>query len=136
MRRNLLESGYISEPDLSLFKVTSSVAEAVEEIVHFYSVFHSMRFVGDKLVLRLQRSLGPDLVERINIEFDDILAGGRFVETGPLKEEWNDEHLAGMSRLVFRFDRKGLGRLRQLIDLLNGTPDCEPRGRVGLVVER
>ena len=33
--------------------------------------------------------------------------------------EANEAHLSTLPRLQFRFDRKSLGRLRQLIDLLN-----------------
>ena len=32
--------------------------EAVHEIVHFYSVFHSYRYVGDKIALRITREEG------------------------------------------------------------------------------
>src|SRR5437870_8282126 len=51
----LLKRGLISPQDLSLFKVTDSVDQAVEEILGFYRVYHSMRYVGPDLVLRLQQ---------------------------------------------------------------------------------
>ncbi|MCS6977787.1 MAG: LOG family protein [Gemmatales bacterium] len=115
----LLKRGFISEPDLSLFKITTSLDEAVEEILGFYRNYHSMRYVGERLVLRLQKPLPDEALARIQREFADILAGGTFEQTGPLPAEANESHLAHLARLRFRFDRKSLGRLRQLIDFVN-----------------
>ena len=38
--------------------MTDRVEEAVDEILHFYREYHSMRYVGDQLVLRLTTRLG------------------------------------------------------------------------------
>jgi uncharacterized protein (TIGR00730 family) len=123
VRKHLLTRGYISEADLSLFKVTDDVTDAAAEVLRFYRTFHSMRFVYDQLVLRLQRRPGPELMDRLNADFRDILVDGTFELTGPLEEEAGDDHLADLPRLVFHFDRKGLGRLRQLIDTINNSTE-------------
>jgi uncharacterized protein (TIGR00730 family) len=115
----LLERKLISPADLALFKVTDSVEEAVAEILGFYRVYHSMRYVRGDLVLRLQRPLPEPLLRRLNTEFADILQAGTFEQTGALAEEANDPHVAGLPRLRFRFDRRSLGRLRLLIDTIN-----------------
>src|SRR6266404_299926 len=39
----------ISPSDLALYKVTDSVDVAVAEVLNFYRVYHSMRYVGDEL---------------------------------------------------------------------------------------
>ena len=49
----------ISPDDLSLYKLTDSVEEAVDEILQFFSVYHSMRYVKNKLVLRLKEAASP-----------------------------------------------------------------------------
>jgi uncharacterized protein (TIGR00730 family) len=115
----LLGQGMISPEDLSLYKLTDSVEEAVAEIQQFYRVYHSMRYVKNRLVLRLRQAPSAELVERLNGEFADIINGGQFVVGGPLAEEKDEPSLANLPRLVFRFNRRSLGRLRQLIDLLN-----------------
>ena len=46
-------------------------------------------------------------------------SAGEFVVSGPLAEEKDEPDLADFPRLVFRFNRRSLGRLRQLIDALN-----------------
>jgi uncharacterized protein (TIGR00730 family) len=115
----LLGRKLISPEDVHLYKITDSVDEAMAEILQFYRVYHSMRYVSGELVLRLQRALPEALLERIRTEFASILEGGTFEQTGALPEESNDSHLAALPRLRFRFDRRSLGRLRLLIDTIN-----------------
>lgn len=115
----LLARKLISPADLALFKVTDSVDDAVAQILGFYRVYHSMRYVGSNLVLRLQHKLAEPLMEQIRKDFVDILHSGTFEQTGALPQEANDVNLASLTRLVFHFDRRSLGRLRMLIDLIN-----------------
>jgi uncharacterized protein (TIGR00730 family) len=119
IERRLLVDGMISPDDLSLYMLTDSVEEAVGEILQFFKVYHSMRYVKNRLVLRLKEAPHPQLLEEINASFADILSGGDFAASGPLPEEKDEPELAGYARLVFRFNRRSLGRLRQLIDALN-----------------
>jgi uncharacterized protein (TIGR00730 family) len=115
----LLPRQLISSADLALFKVTDSVDEAVAEVLNFYRVYHSMRYVSGDLVLRLQRRLSDATLERVRTEFADIVVAGTFEQVEALPAEANDTHAAGLPRLRFRFDRRSLGRLRLLIDLIN-----------------
>jgi uncharacterized protein (TIGR00730 family) len=115
----LLARKLISEDDLHLFKVTHSVEDAVAEIVNFYRVYHSMRYVKGDLVVRLHRAIGDDTLEKIRTGFADIIKTGIFELTSALPEEHEEPLLAGLPRLKFRFHRHKLGRLRQLIDVVN-----------------
>jgi uncharacterized protein (TIGR00730 family) len=115
----LLKRRLISPEDLALFKLTDSVDEAVSEVLNFYRVYHSMRYVRDELVLRLQRPLPEPLLERIRTEFADILEAGTFVQSEALPAEAADTHLAALPRLRFHFNRRNMGRLRMLIDVIN-----------------
>lgn len=109
----------ISAYDLALFKLTTSVDDAVAEVLNFYRVYHSMRYVGPDLVFRLQRPLSDTLVNRLGADFGDILKAGSFEQVGALPAENTEPHLAHLPRLKFRFDRHKLGRLRMLIDVIN-----------------
>ena len=60
VRRQLLGRGMIGEEDLSLYRLADRVEDAVEEILRFYRVYHSMRYVRSNLVFRLQRPLGDE----------------------------------------------------------------------------
>jgi len=121
IEEDLLGRGYISPADRFLYKVTDSVEDAVREVTNFYRVYHSMRYVHGNLVLRLQSKLSDEKLEQINREFADILLGGTFEQVDALPEEKNEPTLATMPRLLFRFDRHAIGRLRQLIDSINAT---------------
>ncbi|MFK7817701.1 MAG: TIGR00730 family Rossman fold protein [Planctomycetaceae bacterium] len=119
LKEELLENGMISPADLSLFYVTTDINEAVNEILNFYSVYNSMRFVKDQLVIRLHEEPGDDLVARLNTDFADILSGGQIEKTTTHALEADDEHLVDLPRLSLKFNRKSIGRLREMIDVLN-----------------
>ena len=99
--------------------MTDSVADAVQEVLDFYRVYHSMRYVKGDLVLRLKQPVSEALLKRVRVEFADILRGGTFEQTAALPAEHTDPHLSHLPRLVFRFDRHSMGRLRMLIDMIN-----------------
>ncbi|MGZ8439561.1 MAG: LOG family protein [Candidatus Deferrimicrobiaceae bacterium] len=120
---HLLRRGLISPEDLSLFRVTDTVEEAVEEILGFYRNYHSMRYVGKELVIRISRLLPRHAQSRVRRDFSDILAAGSFRTGSSLPDEENEPHLAALPRLIFRFNRKHFGRLRMLIDFLNREVD-------------
>jgi hypothetical protein len=115
----LLNKGLISPPDMSLFKVTTSVDEAVSEVLGFYSVYNSQRYVKKKLVLRLHTEPPAEFVDRLNEEFRDIVEVGRIEKSAPLPLEADEPHLEHLPRLVFQFNRHDFGRLRQMIDVIN-----------------
>jgi uncharacterized protein (TIGR00730 family) len=115
----LLARGLISPSDMALFKITDSVDEAAQEVIGFYRVYHSMRYVGPDLVLRLNHRLDEALVQRLGEEFKDIVRSGAFEQVAALPAESADVHVANLPRLRFRFDRRNMGRLRQLIDVIN-----------------
>ena len=116
---HLLANRCIDQDDLSLYKMTDSVDEAVDEIIRFFRIYHSMRYAHGKLVLRLSERPNEALLRRINAEFGDMLSEGRFTVSDALPEEKDEPELAEMPRLVFHFNRRNSGRLRQLIDYLN-----------------
>lgn len=118
----LLPQGLISPEDLSLFKIFDSQEAAVEEIEQFYQTYHSSRFVHHNQVLRLRHALTEDQVVTINSEFRDMLAGGTFTQRTAFPEELDEAALKDLPRLVFHYNRRSAGRLRQLIDRINGFP--------------
>ncbi|MGH8058263.1 MAG: LOG family protein, partial [Candidatus Entotheonellia bacterium] len=117
IRRQMLARKLIAADDLHLLRITDDVEEAVAEICGFYRNFHSSRFVGDALLLRVQRPLPPELLSALQDEYADILKGDVQQYKGPLPaegEEWPD-----LWRLILPFNRSRYGRLRLLIDSIN-----------------
>ncbi len=121
VEHELLRTGMISDEDMNLFYITDDVAAAARNVVQFYRVYHSMRWVGDDLVLRLERPLSAATLERINDEYASILTTGRIEQCGPLPQE-NGEY-PEKSRLKLRFDKRSLGNLRRCVDAINADPD-------------
>ena len=115
----LLSEGLIAAEDLSLFKVTNSVDAAVEEILHFFRAYHSMRFVRGQLILRLNLPVSDDLLMRLNDEFTDLLESGRIERATAHRLESDEPDALELPRLTLNFDRKKVGRLRQMVDVLN-----------------
>jgi uncharacterized protein (TIGR00730 family) len=115
----LLRDGMISPQDLALYKLTDRLEDAVAEVLQFYRSYHSMRYVRRRLVLRVANPLSESFLAEVNREFRDILQAGDFTQTEPLSDEHDEPELAHLTRLVFQFDRRSHGRLRQLIDCLN-----------------
>jgi hypothetical protein len=123
--KTLLDDGLISAEDLALYKIVDSVDAAVEETLRFYRVYHSLRYVNDTLVLRICQPLGQDELDQINESFADIVVEGKIEQVQALPEEANEPELAHLPRIKLRFNRRNLGRLRQLIDAINDTcPTC------------
>jgi uncharacterized protein (TIGR00730 family) len=113
--------GYVGKDDLDFVLVTDDPAAAVDEITGFYANYHSQRFVGGKLVMRMQRAPDMDELDTLTDEFADIIVRGdgiRRIDATPT-EMADDDHV-DLDRLVFRFDRRSHARLRALIDRLNG----------------
>lgn len=116
VEKNLQQSGMISPEDESLFYVADSPEDAVEHILRFYRVYHSSRYVGPLLVIRLQRELTPAQLDELNTDFGMLVRDGRMSLSSALEEEL--DHLE-LPRLVFDHDRHMYGQLRLLIDRIN-----------------
>tara|TARA_R110002073_G_scaffold327238_1_gene507724 strand:+ start:10418 stop:11464 length:1047 start_codon:yes stop_codon:yes gene_type:complete len=119
IEKQLLDNGMISPDDVNLYKITNSVDEAIHEMLQFYRNYHSMRYVRDRLVFRLQKELTADALESIRQQFSDILVDGTFEQSAALPDEIGEPDLAHLPRLVFHFNRRALGRLRMLINTIN-----------------
>lgn len=115
IKKHLLAGRMISSEDLSLFRVTESVEETVDEILRFYGVFDSMEYVNNRLVLKLKQPIPDAKLRTISRDFAEILADGDFLQEV-------DQAINGTTpaaRLNFHFNRRSLGRLRELLDTIN-----------------
>jgi uncharacterized protein (TIGR00730 family) len=119
VRHELIGRGYVGEGDLDLMRITDDIETAVDEILGFYSNYHSQRYVAGDLVLRMRRAPDDERLRVLGEEFADIIVQGGIerIETTPA-ERGDDDHV-DLERVSLRFDRYGYARLRQLIDRLN-----------------
>ena len=115
----VVDEGYISATDFRLFTITNSVDEAVAEITGFYRNYHSLRWSGDTLVVRLQRAPTPEQLVSLNVEFGKYAGESGITMSAPLPAELADQDHLDFARIALRFDRRQPGRLRLLIDACN-----------------
>lgn len=118
LREELLAYGYIDESDLNLFMYTDDINEAVAEIENFYRVYHSQRYVNNRLIFRLNIAPSEDQLKGLSQEFEDILSGP-IEAVGPSSGEMRDDDFVDLPRIALNFNRIHAGRLRSLVDRLN-----------------
>ncbi|OUL37496.1 cytochrome D ubiquinol oxidase subunit II [Nostoc sp. T09] len=114
----LVDKGLVSPDDPSLYTVTDNLDVACNAITRFYQVYHSSRYVGDQLVIRLTTDLSSAEIEKLNADFSDILVKGKIEKSQALSQEGQDETV-GLPRLVLYFNQRDLGRLYQMIATIN-----------------
>ncbi|HTY13506.1 MAG TPA: TIGR00730 family Rossman fold protein [Candidatus Omnitrophota bacterium] len=119
IKKELVYGGFIHKDDLSLFRIVSTAEEAVDEIINYYRVYHSIRSVGPLTVMRLNKELPASAINELNRKFGDILVEGKIEACGPTAEEIKDKDLTELPRLVMKFDRDHHGRLNQMIHRIN-----------------
>ncbi len=118
--KELLAQGYISATDFNIFERVDSVEHVMAIIDRFYNRYHSMRHVGERLVIRLTSSIREQDVADLKARFSDILAPpNNFFLSGPTKEEADEPAIAHLPRLILDFNQKDFGRLRSLINAIN-----------------
>ncbi len=120
LNQNLVKEGMISRNDPAIYQVATSAEKAADMVLGFYKVYHSMRYIGDWTVLRLQKPLPYKAVAVLNKEFRDIVKAGEIWQGPALEEEEEDEpDLALLTRLIFHFNRRDYGRLAQMVHRIN-----------------
>ncbi len=134
IHQELAAKGLINGEDQELYRICTSVEEGLAYLSGFYRVYHSSRYVGDRLVLRLNQDISDAALAELNRDFRDILVSGQIERTEPLPREVEDEqpinrpaltHTLHLPRLILHFNQRDYSRLYQLIYRLNGFATAE-----------
>lgn len=120
IKTQLLANHYISEEDLSLFKICHDPDEAIQWIYNYYSVYHSIRYLNDFTVMRLNKALSKSTLKIINDKFQHLLLDeatleGKFKVISHKEIPEEKELYPNKKRLVFKFNKTDFGGLNQLI---------------------
>jgi uncharacterized protein (TIGR00730 family) len=130
IHKQLIEKELISPEDDQLYTITDDLNTACNTIADFYRVYHSSRYVGDRLVMRLNQDLNDEQIEALNQSFADIVLSGRIEKSALLPEEMNHQQpqpqqvldaTEKLPRLVFKFNQRDFGRLYALISAINAV---------------
>ncbi len=119
----VVAGGLVSSEDRSLYVITSDVDAAAAELLGFYRNYHSCRWVGDLLVIRLRVAPTRSQLADLNERFADIVVSGTMRPSTPRGPARSSRDHVDLPRIAMRFDRIHYGRLRQLIDALNTLVD-------------
>jgi uncharacterized protein (TIGR00730 family) len=119
IRSQMLTRRLLNKEDLSFYHIVNTPAEARNYIKFFYSTYHSLRQVRDRLVVRLEKELPDYRLKELNLKFADIVATGEIVKTNPLGEEFDEPDLLNKPRLCLAYNRKSAGRLNEMILTIN-----------------
>jgi uncharacterized protein (TIGR00730 family) len=119
---HLFKIGFVSPDDFTFFKIAHDVHAAVQEIAQFYKIYHSARWVGQQLVIRICRRLSKRAIVDLNQKFADLVREGEIVQGTALRQEKNEPEIRDLPRLVLTPHRRSFGRFRQLIDAINSSP--------------
>ncbi|HZL78229.1 MAG TPA: TIGR00730 family Rossman fold protein [Candidatus Limnocylindrales bacterium] len=120
IREHLLRDRLISPDDLNLYQITDSADEAVKIVARFYRNFDSTRFIKELFVIRLKNAPSHSALAALNEDFADIIIEGKIQIVKPTPDEIEDKDRLDLARIGFNFNRRDYGRVRQLIDVLNG----------------
>ena len=94
-------------------------------IERFYSNYHSIRFVGDNLVIRMQHAPTDAQLDDLNERFGHLATSGRIERVEPFRVERRDDDHVDLARIAFNFSKRGFSELITMIDMINGF---EPTG--------
>ncbi|HQB94986.1 MAG TPA: LOG family protein, partial [Candidatus Omnitrophota bacterium] len=120
LEKQLAKKGMIHPGDIDLMYFTQDADKAVEHIVNFYRMYHSMRYIRDLLVLRIEKPLTDAQIELLNQRFSHIVKKGKISQSlKPFEEEKNVPHTFHLTRLAFYFKKDCSTHLRQMIDAIN-----------------
>jgi hypothetical protein len=119
IKNQMLSKKLIYENDLSLFKVTNSVNDAVDYISNFYRNYHSLRYVGERTIIRLNKELSAKQAEKLSEKYKNILTSGKIEICKPAAEEIKDRDNLELFRLSLNFNKFSYGRLHSLIHEIN-----------------
>lgn len=119
INEQLIPRNLVSPTDTSLYHLSSSVDDAVEEICGFYANYQSMRQVGKYLIIRHRHRLTNAQITTLNGEFSHLCHDGLIERSDPLSVEVADHDTLDSQRLRFQFIRNNFGELRRLINRLN-----------------
>ena len=119
IEKALLGNDTISKEDMYLFRRFTDPAQAVDYIHNFYRRYHSLRYIGDKVIIRLNTRLPKELLETLREEYADFLDDFGMQESDALPEEHDEPDLVNLPRLVLQANRKQPVGLYLLIRSLN-----------------
>jgi uncharacterized protein (TIGR00730 family) len=119
VKEGLLDEGNISPDDMYLFRRFHTVEESADYISNFYRRYHSMRYVKDIQVIRLNTPVPNKLLEDLGVEYADFLGEFGIQKSEALPEEKNEPDIVHLPRLLIKGSKSQPVKLYNFIRSLN-----------------
>ncbi len=120
VKESLLVKGFISGEDFSLFTITRDEQEALDVINTFYRNYHSLRFIENRLIIRLTKKLTAEQIATLSDEFSELIKKGDTIHScEAYPEEIDEPDLADLPRISMLFDHHHYGLLIAFINRIN-----------------
>lgn len=123
VRTQLIERGLVSSADTAMYTITDSCDEACRVIERFYSNYHSIRLLGDRLIVRMRQGPTGDQLAALNDRYAHLLASGSIVRADASRAERRDDDVVDLDRVAFDFTRHGYAELIAMIEDVNSWLD-------------
>jgi len=116
--RRLIDDELISASDQQLVFHTDNHETAVKHINDYYINYHSFRYVGNWILLRILNPLSDAALERLNAEFTDVLHEGEIEQVFNWPKS-DDKCFSHLPRLRLQLIHNRVNVLPQLIRRVN-----------------
>ncbi|MBI2708398.1 MAG: TIGR00730 family Rossman fold protein [Actinobacteria bacterium] len=124
VRDHVERRGYVSPGDTDLAVVTDDVTLAVDHLSGFYRNYHSIRWVGSRLVVRLKAEPTAAEIAALDERFRGLCVRGGIEATAPLRPEVDDGDHLDLPRIALALDPRLAPRLHALIAAVNALPSA------------
>ncbi len=118
--KELVKRHMVDPDDLGMIHFTKDPHDAVRVITHFYRNYHSSRYIGDRLIIRMKHALSAKKLKALNRDFKSILKQGTIQQyMKPFEEEENEPHTFDLPRLALYFNRRHFACMIRMINRIN-----------------
>ncbi|MFT6762185.1 MAG: hypothetical protein ACJAXA_000833 [Candidatus Aldehydirespiratoraceae bacterium] len=119
VREELVRRGLVSANDTGLYTITDSADQACRTIHDFYANYHSIRFVGDLLVVRITTGPNDAQLAALNDRFAHLCVSGSIARIDATGSEQRDGDHIDLDRIGFDFTKRGYGDIIAMIGDIN-----------------
>lgn len=120
---HMIPAGVISPDDFERVLVTDSVEDAVAEITGFWRNYDSLRWVDDRLVIRMRQAPSDAELDDLNERFAGVVSAEAIARTEPLGHERSGNDKLDLPRLILKPEQRHIGSLYKLIRAINAFGD-------------
>ena len=119
IKKSLNDTKYISPSDLYLFESYDNVEDCLKFINKFYSIYHSIRYIENHTVIRINSEISDKKLKSLQSQFKPLMKNGILTQYAPMEFELDSEEYPDKYRLVFQKNELNYGLLTKMIIKIN-----------------